>query len=128
MPRSCPCGLPQPYDACCGRYHRGAATAPTAELLMRSRFSAFAVGDEAYLLQSWHPDTRLRRVGLDVGRRWVRLEIVACTGGGLFEREGTVEFRAHHVRKGRSDVLHENSVFRREGGSWLYVEALKNSN
>lgn len=57
-PATCPCGLPAAYDDCCGRLHRGQAPATTAEQLMRSRYSAFAVGDEAYLLRSWHPTTR----------------------------------------------------------------------
>ena len=56
-PSECPCGSGTPYAACCGRLHRGAA-AETAEQLMRSRYAAFAVGDEAYLFRTWHPRTR----------------------------------------------------------------------
>ena len=62
---NCVCGLPAPYDDCCGRFHRGDATAPTAERLMRSRFSAFGVGDEAYLLRTWHPSTRPPLIDFD---------------------------------------------------------------
>jgi SEC-C motif-containing protein len=120
VPSTCPCGLPQPYDACCGRFHRGEA-APTAELLMRSRFAAFAVGDEAYLLETWHPSTRPRRVRLDPEDRWTRLEVVGRSGGGLLESTGTVEFRAHSTHRGRPDVLHENSRFERDGGRWSYI-------
>ncbi|MFZ2176709.1 MAG: YchJ family metal-binding protein, partial [Rhodococcus sp. (in: high G+C Gram-positive bacteria)] len=58
MTTRCPCLLGEPYDDCCGRYHRGVTTAPTAERLMRSRFSAFAVLDAEYLLATWHPSTR----------------------------------------------------------------------
>jgi SEC-C motif-containing protein len=89
---------------------------------MRSRFAAFAVGDADYLLQSWHPSTRPRRLRLDPADRWTRLEILGRTGGGLLESAGTVEFRAHHLHRGRPDVLHENSRFRREDGRWLYVD------
>lgn len=53
----------------------------TAEALMRSRFSAFAVGDEAYLLHSWHPGTRPARVRFVPGQRWTRLEVLAASGG-----------------------------------------------
>jgi SEC-C motif-containing protein len=120
MQATCPCGLPQPYDACCGRFHRG-TPAPTAELLMRSRYTAFAVGDEVYLLQTWHPSTRPRRLRLDAEDRWERLEVLGGTGGGLLERTGTVEFRAHRSNRGRADVLHENSRFVREDGGWSYV-------
>ena len=55
--RRCPCGTGLTYGECCGKYHAG-TNAPTAEALMRSRFSAFVTGDEAYLLRTWDPDTR----------------------------------------------------------------------
>jgi SEC-C motif-containing protein len=120
MPGSpCPCGLPAPYAACCGRFHHGDA-APTAESLMRSRFSAFAVGDEAYLRRTWDPATRPRRIGLDPTTVWTGLEIVGSTLGGPLDDEGTVEFRAFHD----GGVQHENSRFRRVDGRWLYVTAL----
>ncbi|MET7935782.1 YchJ family protein [Streptomyces sp. NPDC005322] len=121
-PTSCPCGLPAPYEACCGRLHRGEAQAATAEQLMRSRYSAFAVRDEAYLLRSWHPTTRPPRVGLDPGLRWVGLEILGSKDGSAFHRTGTVEFRARYVEGGRTGELHENSRFVREGGAWVYVD------
>jgi SEC-C motif-containing protein len=113
----CPCGLGEAYSECCGRFHTGAATAPSAELLMRSRFSAFAVGDAAYLRQTWHPSTRPRRLDLDPHMRWTRLEIVDRSGGGLFDSQGVVEFKAHH----NHGVLHERSTFTKVDGRWLYV-------
>lgn len=112
----CPCGLPATYPECCGRYHSGAA-APTAEALMRSRFSAFAVGDAAYLRETWDPATRPRRVDVDPATRWTRLEVLDRSGGGLLESTGTVRFRAHHD----AGVVAEDSRFRRTGGRWLYV-------
>ncbi|GAB3151518.1 YchJ family metal-binding protein [Amycolatopsis stemonae] len=122
-PASCPCGLAESYPACCGRFHDGGLAAPTAELLMRSRFSAFAVGDTAYLLRTWHPDTRPRRLTLDAGQEWTRLEILGRTGGGLLHNEGTVEFRAHYHHRGRDGFLEENSRFRRVEGQWVYLDA-----
>jgi len=118
---SCPCGLPQPYDDCCGRFHTGAAAPATAEGLMRSRFAAFAVGDVGYLTRTWHPDTRPRRLRLDPGQRWTRLEIVGRTGGIMMATEGTVEFRAHYEQDGRPGVQHENSRFVRVEGAWRYL-------
>jgi SEC-C motif domain protein len=118
----CPCGLGEGYDACCGRYHRGEADPPTAELLMRSRFTAFAVGDGGYLLSSWHPTTMPRRVPLDPAQRWTRLDIVARSGGGLFDQEGTVSFRAHYTLHGQPGVLAELSRFARDGGRWRYLD------
>ncbi|GIG62286.1 UPF0225 protein [Longispora fulva] len=119
-PDTCPCGLGEPYHACCGRFHAG-QSAPTAETLMRSRFSAFAVGDVAYLLRSWHPSTRPRELELDPDLRWVRLEVLGGTGGGLFDTEGTVEFRAHYREGGRPGTMHEHSRFLRDAGHWVYV-------
>nr|WP_243866409.1 YchJ family metal-binding protein [Actinophytocola oryzae] len=117
----CPCGTPLPYDDCCGRVHSGAA-APTAEALMRSRYTAFATGDAAYLLHSWHPETRPPAVRLDPTQRWTRLEILATTGGGLLHTEGTVEFRAHYTHSTHSGVLQEQSRFTKVDGRWVYVD------
>jgi SEC-C motif-containing protein len=119
--KGCLCGLPAPYQDCCGRFHRGEAKAPTAERLMRSRFSAFGVGDEAYLLRTWHPATRPRLVGLDPATRWVRLEVLQSTGGSAFHTDGAVRFRAHYLERGRVGHLEEHSRFVVLGGAWLYV-------
>ncbi|MDB1090052.1 YchJ family metal-binding protein [Streptomyces sp. ACA25] len=121
-PSTCMCGLAVPYDACCGRLHRGQSTAATPEQLMRSRFSAFAVQDEAYLLRSWHPTTRPPGIDFDPALRWRRLEILDSSGGSAFHTEGTVEFRAHWTRRGQPGALHENSRFLRAGAAWLYLE------
>ncbi|MFI9008350.1 YchJ family protein [Actinosynnema sp. NPDC053489] len=120
-PDRCPCGRGEPYDECCGPLHDGTRKAPTAEALMRSRYSAFAVGDEEYLLATWHPDTRPASLDLDPEQRWTRLEVLSHTGGTPFETTGTVEFRAHYRYPGGHEVLHEKSRFVREGGAWLYV-------
>lgn len=115
---ACPCGLPATYDACCGRFHGGAA-APTPELLMRSRYSAFAVGDTAYLLRTWHPTTRPATLVLDPRTRWTRLEVLSAVGG-LLDVEGSVHFRAHHA----GGVLEERSRFVRDAGRWSYLGPL----
>lgn len=121
QPTACPCGTGQPYDECCGRWHRGQGAAPTAEQLMRSRFSAFALGDTAYLLRTWHPSTRPRGLDLTGGPRYTRLEVLATDRGSLFDTEGTVLFRAHYRDGGRPGVLEEHSRFVRESGQWVYV-------
>jgi SEC-C motif-containing protein len=114
------------FDECCARAHSGTAPAATAEALMRSRFSAFAVGDPAYLLHSWHPSTRPADLGLDPDQRWTRLEILSTTGGGLLQAEGTVEFRAHYrTADGRAGSMRENSRFVREHGRWLYLDGVQ---
>jgi SEC-C motif-containing protein len=83
-PLACPCGLADDHESCCGRLHAG-APAPTAESLMRSRYSAFAVGDAGYLLRTWHPSGRPRTLNLDPALRWTRLAILETRDGGLFD-------------------------------------------
>ncbi|WP_328347176.1 YchJ family protein [Micromonospora sp. NBC_00421] len=122
--RSCPCGTGLPYADCCGPLHRGDGTAGTAEALMRSRFSAFAVGDPDYLLRSWHSRTRPARLRLDPAQRWTRLEIVDSTRGGLLDSTGTVAFRAHYRDAGQPGTVDEHSRFVREDGNWVYLDAL----
>ncbi len=118
--RGCPCGLPAAYDRCCGRFHAGEA-APTAELLMRSRYTAYAREDGAYLLASWHSSTRPANVPFAPSLRWTRLQVVETSAGGLLDTVGTVHFRATHVRGGAVGVLEEHSHFSREDGRWVYV-------
>lgn len=118
---ACPCGLGLPYAECCGRYHRGEAGAPTAEALMRSRFTAYVTRDSAYLLRTWHPTTRPRVLRLGAEPRFTRLEILGTRGGGLFDTGGTVLFEAHYLDAGRPGRLRENSRFTRTAGEWLYL-------
>jgi SEC-C motif-containing protein len=89
---------------------------------MRSRFSAFAVGDADYLLASWHPSTRPASLELDPGLRWYRLDIVGTTRGGLLDEVGTVQFRAYY-KGDAAGVQEEDSRFVREGRRWFYVAA-----
>lgn len=91
---------------------------------MRSRYSAFSVGDVAYLLRSWHPTTRPPRVELDAGLRWVRLEVLETTGGSPFHTEGTVRFRAHYLSQDVEGHIDEHSRFVRHEGAWSYLGAL----
>lgn len=121
----CPCLSGLPYAGCCGHLHAGEATAQTAEQLMRSRFSAFAVGDAAYLLATWHPTTRPARLDLDADRTWYRLDILATRSGGPFDTAGVVEFEAFHHSPDGSGSQHEVSRFSREGGRWLYVDGVR---
>jgi len=102
--------------------HTGERIAVTALELMRSRFSAFAVGRAAYLLQTWDPSTRPAHLDLDDGTIWRRLQIVDTDRGRADDDRGTVEFRAQYERAGRRHILHERSTFRRGGARWYYVD------
>lgn len=90
---------------------------------MRSRFSAFAVGDVAYLLSTWHPQTRPPSIDLDPDVEWRGLEILATTAGGAHDDDGTVEFIARywHTAARQRGEQHEHSAFVRDGGHWFYV-------
>jgi SEC-C motif-containing protein len=116
----CPCGLGDSYDSCCGRLH-GGAPAPTAEALMRSRYSAFAVGDAGYLLRTWYSGRRPATLELDPGVEWKRLAVLETDAGGLFDAEGTVQFRAIYVQDGQRGVMTETSSFVRQNKRWVYL-------
>lgn len=91
---------------------------------MRSRFAAFALGDAAYLLRTWHPEHRPAHLDLSDGPTFTRLDVLSVTGGGLFDKEGTVRFRAHYTDGGGQGVLAEHSRFARADGHWVYVDAI----
>ncbi len=91
---------------------------------MRSRYSAFALGDAGYLLATWHPRTRPTDVDLDPDVRWTGLEVLATTGGSPLGAEGTVEFRASYVVARRAGAQHERSRFLRDGGRWRYLDGV----
>ena len=118
--QNCHCGAAQGFSQCCEPVISGSATAETAEQLMRSRYSAFVVRDEPYLLTSWHPDTRPSRVRLDAEQRWLGLAIKATQAGGATDDNGTVEFVARFKINGKGHRLHELSRFDKVAGRWYY--------
>jgi SEC-C motif domain protein len=125
----CPCrpscsGEPN-YTHCCGRFHSGPLhlQAPTAEALMRSRYSAFVLNYLPYLLVTWHPSTRPATLDPNSScLRWLGLEIKHHTVLG--EHTAQVEFVAKHKQGGRAQRFHEISHFVREGGQWFYVDGV----
>ena len=114
--RACPCGAPS-YDEHCGPLHRGERQADTPEELMRSRFSAYAVGDSDYVWRTWHPRTRPEQIRLDPSTTWTRLEIVEAV-------DDVVEFRAHLDGSTGPGVQHERSLFEQRAGRWFYLSSL----
>jgi SEC-C motif domain protein len=117
----CPCESGHALTVCCHRYHAG-EPAPDAEALMRSRYTAYVLGNEPYLLDTWHPTTRPERLGLDAEghTRWLGLEVRrhAMTGAGA----AIVEFVARYKVGGRAHRLHETSRFATEDDRWYYVD------
>ncbi|WP_435628000.1 YchJ family protein [Candidatus Ferrigenium straubiae] len=117
--KPCPCGAAD-YAACCGRYH-GGVPAPDAAALMRSRYSAYALKLEAYLLATWHPSTRPAALDLAADdARWLGLEVKKHHAESA--DRATVEFVARYKIGGRAHRLHEISNFVREEGQWFYVD------
>ena len=124
----CPCGNPSGYTTCCGPLHDGAAAA-SAEQLMRSRYSAYVLQREDYLLATWHAETRpasLRLAAQQPMPTWLGLEI--RTSRIVDDDHATVEFIARYrLGGGRAQRQHELSRFVREQGRWYYVDGeLKN--
>lgn len=118
----CPCGAGPVLAACCGPVLDGGAV-PTAEALMRSRYTAYVLGDEGHLVRSWHPSTRPARVDPAAGPEWVGLEVLAVHGGDVHDDEGVVEFRARHRHGAGFDEMREVSRFvRLPGVGWVYVD------
>lgn len=123
MVESCVCGSGKSYKQCCGPCLDNGELAKTPEKLMRSRYSAYALGGRGdYLLRTWFPPTAGKLTAEMLSRRerdWTRLEILAKAQQG---DKGWVEFNAwYRGEGGREQVMHEKSVFQRSGGRWFYV-------
>ncbi|QDX80432.1 hypothetical protein B9N43_03640 [Denitratisoma sp. DHT3] len=118
-PISCPCGSGKPYADCCGPCHAGKPAA-TAEALMRSRYSAYVLALESYLLGTWHPTTRPVSLDLAPAPKWLGLSVKRHETLGT--DNAVVEFVARYKVGGRAHRLHESSRFRREDGCWYYVD------
>jgi SEC-C motif-containing protein len=118
----CPCsGGSKKYIDCCGRYLNGGEAAPTAEALMRSRYTAYTLGREDYLLTTWHNSTRPASLDLASGpkSKWLGLKLKRYER--LDPDHAVVEFVARYKIKGRAHRLHEISRFVREAQRWYYV-------
>ncbi|MGB3480716.1 MAG: YchJ family metal-binding protein [Mycobacterium sp.] len=117
----CPCGSSGPFGSCCLAIHHG-EPAQTAEQLMRSRYSAYAVGNLDYVWQTWHPATRPVGSMPDAVLPWVQLDIVDTVDGGPDDEYGEVEYRAHYRDGTGVATLHERSRFIRRAGRWFYED------
>jgi SEC-C motif domain protein len=116
----CPCGSGDTLDRCCARWHRS-LQAPTAEALMRSRYSAYVLEDEPYLLATWHASTRPASVGFEPGTKWLGLTVKNARQLGPDQAE--VSFVARYRIGGNPAVrMQERSRFLREEGRWFYVD------
>lgn len=117
----CPCGTNIEYTICCGIYHNSDNTAASAEKLMRSRYSAFVLKNEDYLLRTWHPSKRPKNLDLRQDKtEWLSLTIIRTQKGSEKDYDGIVEFIAEFQENGTKHKLHESSNFIKKNGNWLY--------
>jgi SEC-C motif-containing protein len=125
--KPCPCGSGREYPECCEPYINGTANAPTAEALMRSRYSAYVEHIVDYII-----NTCLRKGKDDIDEKqtrdwsekskWLGLKILSVSKGGPQDTEGMVEFEASYERDGLKDIHHEQARFKKEDGKWFYEE------
>lgn len=117
----CHCGSGKNFTACCEPFINRTEKAPTAEALMRSRYSAYAICEADYLLATTHISERKYHSKSEIlnwanSNQWQRLEIINAT-------ENTVEFKAYFLDSAlQKQIHHEFSTFKFENGSWFYVD------
>ena len=118
---NCYCGNSIPFQDCCEPYIKGIANAPTAEKLMRSRYSAFATGAADYLVNTTHISKRRLHNKKDIlvwsqANKWLKLEVLAST-------ETTVTFKAYYLDENlKAQVHYEHSTFKLEDEKCFYVD------
>lgn len=129
----CPCGSKKNYSDCCEPFLKGSKKAPTAEALMRSRYTAFAVGELDYIEKTHHESTRseLDMEGVKswaTNSEWIGLEIREVEGGLEKDTLGKVEFKCRFNFNDQEQVHHELSTFKKENNEWFFVDGvMKNS-
>lgn len=119
----CYCGSTKEYEACCGRFVDGSKGAPDAESLMRSRYSAYVIGDGDYLVETTVPDKRVPQDADLIAAHaqnttWLKLDVLHEEA---FDDEARVEFKAYYKESdGMIRVHHELSTFLKIDGRWYY--------
>ncbi|MDW5317601.1 YchJ family protein [Rhizobium sp. PL01] len=126
--KACPCGSTEEFTTCCNPYIAGQQTAPTAEALMRSRYTAFTLGDLDYIEQTITEEASqsFNRVDMErslPGTEWLGFEVRDTTGGQEGDAAGTVTFAFHYRNKKREFSQVEMASFRSVNGTWLYHDS-----
>lgn len=125
----CPCGSKKNYADCCEVFHQSSEVAETAEQLMRSRYSAYALGLPEYIVSTTYPCIRssnlLETVSLSMQEaEWQSLKIVKTFLGKAKDKTGKVEFIANYHVGDKTDQLHEYSRFKKYQGKWYYLDGV----
>ncbi len=126
----CPCGSGTDVEVCCGPLLAG-SPAPTAESLMRSRYTAYTLGRLDYLDRTIAPESRDRATSTDMANSlpsitWQGLEILRVTGGTAEDSTGEVDFRFHYRHHGEDFTQREIASFVKRDGGWLYQDSIVN--
>ncbi|MGD8783434.1 MAG: YchJ family protein [Thioalkalispiraceae bacterium] len=124
MDQLCPCGSGDLYLDCCGRFIEAAQQPATPEQLMRSRYTAYALNNDAYILATWHSSTR--PVSLhdknQLPVKWVELKVLNSSQPAENDNRAIVEFTARFKVGGKAERMHEISEFKKEAGKWYYLQ------
>ncbi|MCK9606837.1 MAG: YchJ family protein [Methylomonas sp.] len=121
----CLCGSGQSYADCCGLFHDTTRLPASAEALMRSRFSAYALKKVDYLLSSWSESTRPADIDFSKETaQWQSLQIIARKKGGPMDAKGVVEFKAFYCQDGIACFMHEISRFVKTDQRWQYLDGV----
>lgn len=120
----CYCDSDQNYQNCCQAIVEQGSPAKDAKALMRSRYSAFCVKNEAYLRSSWHPSKRPSKVSFDDKQQWIGLKIIDHVAASGKDRTtaSEVEFVAKYKLNGKANKIHERSRFLFETPHWYYLD------
>jgi len=119
----CPCCSAKQYQECCEPYHLWQKNAPTAEILMRSRYSAYALHKADYLIKTWHPQTLPKKLDDEIsGAKWIEL-VIHKSWDSKQANEAFVDFTARYRNiSGKAEKMHEISRFIKHGEHWFYVD------
>ena len=124
----CLCGSGKPYSLCCHPFHFEIELPVTAESLMRSRFTAYAIQNEGYLLQTWDATKRPKKIDFSKEEaEWTQLEIVNIKKGKEKDSKGIVDFKAYYMLENEEYVMNEMSRFKKTQGKWYYLGGLVKS-
>ncbi|EAR08721.1 YchJ family protein [Reinekea blandensis] len=122
MSQTCPCGTGLDYNDCCGRFLDQGAYPQRADLLMRSRFTAYVRRNRTYLIKTWHPDTCPALTENDLnGTEWLTLEVITHHSG---LKKATVEFKAWYQTPQGAQCHHERSLFKKVKNRWVYLNPI----
>lgn len=124
---NCPCGNKKTYENCCEPIISGKVSAPTAETLMRARYTSYVKGEIDFIINSHVPEGR-ENLSREETKNWAEesvwesLEILGSKNGGVDDKKGSVEFRANYTQGGLKNEHHEISEFEKIDGKWFYKD------